>query len=82
MRLTLVGTGGSVRRAGTLAPARKDRTGWSIVCLPGMRVIALSTYDEPEKGAKMFRAGAEGYVLKTASSEELLAALRGQESHS
>ncbi len=77
-----MGTGGSVRRAGALAPARKGRTGWSIDCLPGMRVIALSTYNEPETREKMFRAGAASYVLKTASSAELLAALRGQESHS
>ena len=27
----------------------------------------------------MYRAGAESYVLKTASSEELLAAIRGSE---
>jgi PAS domain S-box-containing protein len=45
--------------------------------LPETRVIALSMYGEPEKMAMMHRAGAEGYVLKTASSEELLAAIRG-----
>jgi signal transduction histidine kinase len=47
--------------------------------LPRTRVIALSTYDEPQKMKieRMFRAGAEGYVLKTASSDELLAAIRG-----
>jgi PAS domain S-box-containing protein len=45
--------------------------------LPRTRVIALSTYNEPQKMERMFRAGAEGYVLKTASSEELLAAIRG-----
>jgi DNA-binding NarL/FixJ family response regulator len=44
--------------------------------LPRTRVIALSTYNEPDKMERMFRAGAEGYVLKTASSEELLAAIR------
>ena len=47
--------------------------------LPQTRVIALSMYDEPEKREMMYRAGAEGYVLKTASSEELLAAIRGKE---
>jgi signal transduction histidine kinase/CheY-like chemotaxis protein len=48
--------------------------------LPKTRVIALSTYNEPEMRAKMFRAGAEQYVLKTASADELLAALRGKKS--
>jgi DNA-binding NarL/FixJ family response regulator len=46
---------------------------------PQIRVIALSTYNEPEKIKRMYEAGAEGYVLKTASSEELLAALRGEQ---
>jgi len=45
--------------------------------LPKTRVIALSTYNEPEMIEKMYEAGAEGYVLKTASSEQLLAAIRG-----
>ena len=45
--------------------------------LPETRIIALSTYNEPETMEKMYRAGAEGYVLKTASAEELLAAIRG-----
>ena len=50
--------------------------------LPKMRVIALSMYDEPDKMETMYRAGAESYVLKTASTEELLAAIRGKESNS
>ncbi len=37
-------------------------------------------YDEPEKKEMMYRAGAEGYVLKTPPTEELLAAIRGKES--
>jgi PAS domain S-box-containing protein len=45
--------------------------------LPKTRVIALSMYDEAAKREMMYQAGAEGYVLKTASSEELLAAIRG-----
>ncbi len=48
--------------------------------LPKTRVIALSTYNEPEMIERMYRAGAESYVLKTASSEELLVAIRGKES--
>ena len=46
--------------------------------LPGTRVIALSMYEEPEMVEKMRRAGAESYILKTAPSEELLAAIRGK----
>jgi DNA-binding NarL/FixJ family response regulator len=48
--------------------------------LPKTRVVALSTYNEPEMRAKMFQAGAEEYVLKTASADELLAAIRGKKS--
>ncbi len=35
-------------------------------------------YDEAEKKEKMFEAGAEGYILKTVSADELLAAIRGK----
>jgi PAS domain S-box-containing protein len=42
-----------------------------------IRVIALSMFDEPQMSRKMRRAGAEVYLLKTAPSEELLAAIRG-----
>ena len=45
--------------------------------LPETRVIALSMYDEADKKERMFEAGAEGYILKTVSAEELLAAIRG-----
>jgi len=48
--------------------------------LPQTRVIALSMWEEPEVRARMYQAGAESYVLKTASSEELLAAIRGEDS--
>jgi CheY-like chemotaxis protein len=47
--------------------------------LPQTRVLALSMYDETEKKQKMFEAGAEGYILKTVSAEELLAAIQGKE---
>jgi DNA-binding NarL/FixJ family response regulator len=47
--------------------------------LPQTRIIALSMWDESEVREKMYRAGAESYVLKTAPSEELLAAIRGGE---
>ncbi len=46
--------------------------------LPDTRVIAISMYDQAEKIEAMYQAGAERYVLKTAPSEELLAAIRDQ----
>jgi PAS domain S-box-containing protein len=46
--------------------------------LPRTRVIALSMYEEPDMVEKMRRAGAEAYILKTAPSEELIAAIRGK----
>jgi len=46
--------------------------------LPKTRVIALSMYDEADKKEKMFEAGAEGYILKTISAEELIAAIQGE----
>ncbi len=46
--------------------------------LPDTRVVALSMYEEEETRERMRRAGAEAYVLKTAPSEELLAAIRGR----
>jgi PAS domain S-box-containing protein len=47
---------------------------------PQTRVIALSMYDEAEKKEKMFEAGAEDYILKTVSADDLLAAIRGKSS--
>ncbi len=44
---------------------------------PETRIIALSMWEESDVREKMYRAGAESYVLKTAPSEELLAAIRG-----
>jgi PAS domain S-box-containing protein len=44
---------------------------------PGVRVIALSMFDEPEMAERMRRAGATAYLLKTGPSEDLLAAIRG-----
>jgi len=46
--------------------------------LPNTRVVALSMYEEDETRERMQRAGAEAYVLKTAPSEELLAAIHGK----
>ena len=46
--------------------------------MPKTRVVALSMHDEAKMVEKMRQAGAESYVLKTAPSEELLAAIRGK----
>lgn len=45
--------------------------------VPQIRVVALSMFEEPDVMERMHQAGAEGYVLKTAPSQELLAAIRG-----
>jgi PAS domain S-box-containing protein len=45
--------------------------------LPQTRIIALSMHDEAQVTNRMRSAGATAYVLKTAPSEELLAAIRG-----
>ena len=49
--------------------------------LPQTRIIALSMWEESEVRDRMYQAGAEGYVLKTAPTEELLAAIRGKEAN-
>jgi signal transduction histidine kinase len=46
--------------------------------MPETRVVALSMYEEADVIDRMKRAGAESYVLKTAPSEELLAAIHGR----
>ena len=48
---------------------------------PEIRVIALSMFEESDMIQKMFLAGAESYVLKTAPSEALLSAIRYRKEH-
>jgi DNA-binding NarL/FixJ family response regulator len=43
---------------------------------PEARIIALSMFEDNEMVQKMFRAGAESYILKTAPSDNLLSAIR------
>jgi DNA-binding NarL/FixJ family response regulator len=43
---------------------------------PEARIIALSMFEDNELVQRMFRAGAESYVLKTAPSDSLLSAIR------
>ncbi len=47
--------------------------------LPRARVVALSMFEEADMAEAMRQAGAEAYLLKTAPSDELLAAIRGRE---
>ena len=44
--------------------------------LPLVRVVMLTGYSDEELISRSFAAGAEGYLLKPSSHEELLAALR------
>jgi DNA-binding NarL/FixJ family response regulator len=46
------------------------------VTLPQCRVVALTTFEDDELVFEVLRAGAVGYVLKDASSERLLDAVR------
>jgi DNA-binding NarL/FixJ family response regulator len=46
--------------------------------LPRARVLALSMFEEADMAEAMRQAGAEAYLLKTAPSDELLAAIRGR----
>jgi PAS domain S-box-containing protein len=50
--------------------------------LPQTRVIALSMHDEVQVTDRMRSAGATAYLLKTAPSEELLAAIRASKADS
>jgi DNA-binding NarL/FixJ family response regulator len=45
--------------------------------VPRVRVVALSMFEEADMAEAMRKAGAEAYLLKTAPSEKLLAAIRG-----
>ena len=44
--------------------------------MPGMKILALSIYDDDGFMANMMRAGALGYILKGCDSEELSGAIR------
>lgn len=43
---------------------------------PGIKVLALSTFSDRRMVVQMLEAGARGYVVKTAGSEELLRGIR------
>ena len=44
--------------------------------MPGMKILALSIYDDDEFMASMMRAGALGYILKGCDTEELFDTIR------
>ncbi len=44
--------------------------------LPSVKIIALTVHEEPVYLNRLFRAGAVGYVLKRAASDELVRAIR------
>ena len=44
--------------------------------MPGMKILALSIYDDDGFMANMMRAGALGYILKGCDSEELTNTIR------
>lgn len=43
---------------------------------PEIKIIALSMFEDSDMIQRMYRAGAENYVLKTAPSSSLLSAIR------
>ena len=49
------------------------------VLMPSIRIVALSMFEDGEIMQKMYQAGAERYVLKTAPSVKLIAAIHGNE---
>jgi DNA-binding NarL/FixJ family response regulator len=44
--------------------------------LPAARLVVLSAYDDEYRVTEALRAGAHGYILKTATVDEILAAIR------
>jgi DNA-binding NarL/FixJ family response regulator len=42
---------------------------------PGTHIVMLTVFDEPEKISQAIQAGASGYLLKTASEEEIAKAI-------
>jgi two-component system response regulator NreC len=53
-----------------------DATQKMVAELPGIKVIALSMNSDRRYVLAMFKAGAVGYLLKNAASDELIAAVR------
>jgi DNA-binding NarL/FixJ family response regulator len=43
---------------------------------PNLRILALSVHEEPQFVQRMLKAGADGYVVKSAAAAELMGAIR------
>jgi DNA-binding NarL/FixJ family response regulator len=43
---------------------------------PSSKIIAVSMHSQPEYAKKMFRLGAKGYITKTSTRDEMLAAIK------
>jgi DNA-binding NarL/FixJ family response regulator len=71
LRPDLVLTDVSLPRLGGLAAARRLRDEQ-----PGTRVVFLAAHEDPQVAAEAFRAGAMGYVLRSARPRELTRALQ------
>jgi DNA-binding NarL/FixJ family response regulator len=50
--------------------------------VPGIKVIVLTMYDDPQRLDDAFKAGADAYVLKTAHADDLRSAVRQAFQHS
>jgi DNA-binding NarL/FixJ family response regulator len=53
-----------------------EATGRILAEMPGMKILALSIYDDDGFMAGMMRAGALGFILKGCDAEELSGAIR------
>lgn len=45
-------------------------------CLPGIRILILTAYDDEPYVFTLLRAGADGYILKNADSDEIVRAVK------
>jgi DNA-binding NarL/FixJ family response regulator len=53
-----------------------DVTRWARAHLPAVGILILTAYDDDPYVMAVLQAGANGYVLKTASADELIRAVR------
>ncbi|MCL2316749.1 MAG: response regulator transcription factor [Actinomycetia bacterium] len=70
MDLRLPGISGSKATQQILAQAEADGTDWA------PHIIVLTTYEDDDSITAAIESGATGYLLKSASSDELVAAIR------